>query len=87
MTKFDNIIYVPRGGAVWLARMAHNHQVVGSNPTPATKKIDHHLMVYFLGCRIESEPTTVFSAPGRKSRRFGVVNDVKESAAGIFFYK
>ena len=26
-----------RGGAAWLARMAHNHQVVGSNPTPATK--------------------------------------------------
>lgn len=29
---------VPRGGAVWSARMAHNHQVAGSNPAPATKK-------------------------------------------------
>ena len=27
-----------RGGAVWSARMAHNHQVAGSNPAPATKK-------------------------------------------------
>ena len=34
-----NIAYAPRGGAVWSARMAHNHQVVGSNPTPATKII------------------------------------------------
>lgn len=29
---------VPRGGAARLARVAHNHKVVGSNPTPATKK-------------------------------------------------
>ncbi len=29
---------MPRGGAVWSARMAHNHQVAGSNPAPATKK-------------------------------------------------
>ena len=28
-----------RGGAVWSARMAHNHQVAGSNPAPATKFI------------------------------------------------
>ena len=27
-----------RGGAVWSARVAHNHKVVGSNPAPATKK-------------------------------------------------
>ena len=26
----------PQGGAVRLARVAHNHEVVGSNPTPAT---------------------------------------------------
>lgn len=45
------MVQVPRGGAVWLARMAHNHQVVGSNPTPATKKIDYHLMVFFLDLR------------------------------------
>ena len=29
---------ISRGGAVWSARMAHNHQVAGSNPAPATKK-------------------------------------------------
>ncbi len=33
-----NISPVPRGGAARLARVAHNHKVVGSNPTPATKK-------------------------------------------------
>ncbi len=27
-----------RGGAVWSARVAHNHKVVGSNPTPATSE-------------------------------------------------
>ncbi len=32
------IVDVPRGGAARLARVAHNHKVVGSNPTPATKK-------------------------------------------------
>ena len=26
-----------RGVEQWLARMAHNHQVAGSNPAPATK--------------------------------------------------
>lgn len=26
-----------RGGAAWLARMAHNHQVASSNLAPATK--------------------------------------------------
>ncbi len=30
---------VSRGGAVWSARVAHNHKVVGSNPAPATKKV------------------------------------------------
>lgn len=30
--------HISRGGAVWSARVAHNHKVVGSNPTPATKK-------------------------------------------------
>ena len=28
-----------RDGAVWSARLAHNQEVVGSNPTPATKKL------------------------------------------------
>ena len=32
------MVNVPRGGAVWLARVAHNHKVAGSNPAPATKK-------------------------------------------------
>lgn len=32
------IVDVTRGGAARLARVAHNHKVVGSNPTPATKK-------------------------------------------------
>ncbi len=42
------MVYVTRGGAAWLARMAHNHQVVGSNPTPATKKNSHRKMAIFL---------------------------------------
>ena len=29
---------IPRGGAVWSARVAHNHEVRGSNPLPATKR-------------------------------------------------
>ena len=33
------MIDVSRGGAVWSARVAHNHKVAGSNPTPATKFI------------------------------------------------
>ena len=32
------IVSVSRGGAVWSARVAHNHKVAGSNPAPATKK-------------------------------------------------
>jgi hypothetical protein len=31
--------YLLRGGAVWSARRAHNPEVVGSNPAPATKEI------------------------------------------------
>ena len=38
--KNDNIVYIiSRDGAVWSARLAHNQEVVGSNPTPATKKL------------------------------------------------
>lgn len=33
------MIHTPRGGAVWSARVAHNHKVAGSNPAPATIKI------------------------------------------------
>jgi hypothetical protein len=33
------VIYISRGGAARSARMAHNHQVAGSNPAPATKKV------------------------------------------------
>ena len=40
---------ISRGGAVWSARMAHNHQVAGSNPAPATKKNSHRKMAIFLG--------------------------------------
>ena len=31
------MVDVSRGGAVWSARVAHNHEVRGSNPLPATK--------------------------------------------------
>ncbi len=34
-TKFG---ITSRGGAVWSARLAHNQEVRGSNPLPATKK-------------------------------------------------
>ena len=38
--KNDNIVYIiSRDGAVWSARLAHNQEVVGSNPTPATKRL------------------------------------------------
>jgi hypothetical protein len=39
---------VSRGGAVWSARVAHNHKVVGSNPTPATKKNSYRKIAIFL---------------------------------------
>ena len=32
------MVFVTRGGAARLARVAHNHKVAGSNPAPATKK-------------------------------------------------
>lgn len=35
----DIIVVVSRDGAAWSARLAHNQEVVGSNPTPATKKL------------------------------------------------
>ena len=37
-----------RGGAAWLARMAHNHQVAGSNPAPATIKNLHLYVGFFV---------------------------------------
>ena len=37
-----------RGGAAWLARMAHNHQVAGSNPAPATIKNLHLYVGFFI---------------------------------------
>ena len=37
--KCCKIKIVSRDGAVWSARLAHNQEVVGSNPTPATKKL------------------------------------------------
>ena len=54
--------FVSRGGAVWLARMAHNHQVAGSNPAPATK-IKYLLAdrYFILICDAELEPTPLFS--------------------------
>jgi hypothetical protein len=40
---------VSRGGAARLARVAHNHKVVGSNPTPATKKdFEGNFEVFFV---------------------------------------
>lgn len=35
----DIIVVVSRDGAAWSARLAHNQEVVGSNPTPATKNL------------------------------------------------
>ena len=37
--KCCKIETVSRDGAAWSARLAHNQEVVGSNPTPATKKL------------------------------------------------
>ena len=39
--KCCKIKTVSRDGAAWSARLAHNQEVVGSNPTPATKKLCH----------------------------------------------
>lgn len=38
--KCCKIKIVSRDGAVWSARLAHNQEVVGSNPTPATMKLN-----------------------------------------------
>ena len=35
-TYIVTVLYDLRGGAVWLARQAHNLKVAGSNPAPAT---------------------------------------------------
>ena len=79
---------MPRGGAVWLARMAHNHQVVGSNPTPATKITNLSSDRFFILASVaEPKPATVFSVIGKKSRRFGEVIEVKEGSVGIFFHE
>ncbi len=37
-TQFAIIVPVSRGGAAWSARLAHNQEVAGSNPAPATKR-------------------------------------------------
>ena len=42
------ILNTSRGGAVWSARVAHNHKVAGSNPAPATKVKTPTLRVGFL---------------------------------------
>lgn len=39
VSRRDKIIVVSRDGAAWSARLAHNQEVVGSNPTPATKNL------------------------------------------------
>jgi hypothetical protein len=48
---------VSRGGAARLARVAHNHKVVGSNPTPATKKdFEIRFGVFFVyACKVNSQ--------------------------------
>ena len=43
------MVRATRGGAVWSARVAHNHKVAGSNPAPATKKDSYRKMAIFLG--------------------------------------
>ena len=35
-----------RGGAVWSARRAHNPEVVGSNPTPASMKFIKYTIIW-----------------------------------------
>jgi hypothetical protein len=53
------IYFTSRGGAVWSARVAHNHKVVGSNPTPATKKnVSASAGTFFLRFGIEFAPST-----------------------------
>lgn len=36
LSGWCKIVFVSRDGAAWSARLAHNQEVVGSNPTPAT---------------------------------------------------
>ena len=42
------MVQVSRGGAARSARLAHNQEVVGSNPTPATKKNTSRMTGVFL---------------------------------------
>ena len=52
-TSTDDIMkYVPRGGAARSARLAHNQQVAGSNPAPATKKTVPPWWGFFLGYEV-----------------------------------
>lgn len=47
------MVQVSRGGAARSARLAHNQEVVGSNPTPATKETVPLLWGFFLGYAVE----------------------------------
>ena len=47
------MVQVSRGGAARSARLAHNQEVVGSNPTPATKEIVPLRWGFFLGYVID----------------------------------
>ncbi len=57
---------ITRGGAVWSARLAHNQEVVGSNPTPATKKKTHLLMSFLFDKGVDEPTTLLRSKSGHK---------------------
>jgi hypothetical protein len=67
--------------------VAHNHKVAGSNPAPATKK---NPSAFWLGdfslSRRQNSNLRLFTE-GENSRRFGAVNEAKESTEGIFLSK
>ena len=59
------MIDVSRGGAVWSARVAHNHKVAGSNPAPATreKASVQKDWGFFFAARTKFKPATTSIGP------------------------
>ena len=71
MSRFETSLKV-RGGAVWSARRAHNPEVVGSNPAPATS-LNHSNILF------------IFAVAGFELFKF--VPDFRENHAKAFSLK
>ncbi len=65
----DKVLHYISRGRVTVARKAHNLEVVGSIPIPATKKQNHHLWWFCLFMGIEANPSATGLSEGGGFRR------------------